>query len=501
MFKKGGESFDERGGVRRARGLKGRVHRQLRETDVHGVERYLRVGDVAERRAARHVGAVGVILHRHAGALADAAEDAGGNGVGGVALVGVVFDDNTAVHARGVVAVGKFAVVGVDGVRVVAGDEKAARHETAVFAAVHAERGAQPRERVIKESGCRALLRLAADLFVIEDAADGNGAALPGGEKRRQRGESALEIVQPRRGDVFPERDALLRIVKEKIAGDDGVLRNTGGLGDGGAEAALFAAHPYGQHIDGGIVLHAVVGVAVHVDGDVRDDGAGVLEIHELHRKLVALGYENTARHGKRPVEPRGAEHPAVFLHGETEIIPVRKLRVLLDLERRAVAVRGGHHKARDLTGGDAKRDEGRAIPRDKILAAGNDLPALRLAKLGISGLAQHVRAVGAGVERRGTYGDIIKELFVHVVSFPSSGLCRNSTSFSSGKSTAVCTTPAPNEASVRERGAMRLDAIAATIAPCIHVAKRMSAKRITRYTANPARVPLPRNVVFMLIK
>lgn len=110
---------------------------------------------------------------------------------------------------------------------------------------------------------------------------------------------------------------------------------NTGNLGDGGAEAALFAAHPYGQHIDGGIIAHAVVGVAVHVDGDVRDDGAGVLEIHELHRKLVALGDENTARHGKRPVEPRGAEHPAVFLHGETEIIPVRKLRVLLDLERR----------------------------------------------------------------------------------------------------------------------------------------------------------------------
>ena len=47
----------------------------------------------------------------------------------------------------------------------------------------------------------------------------------------------------------------------------------------------------------------------------------------------------------------------------------------------------------------------------------------------------------------------------------------------------------------------MRLDAIAATISPCIHVAKRMSAKRIARYTANPARVPLPRNVVFMLIK
>ena len=29
----------------------------------------------------------------------------------------------------------------------------------------------------------------------------------------------------------------------------------------------------------------------------------------------------------------------------------------------------------------------------------------------------------------------------------------------------------------------------------------RMSAKRIARYTANPARVPLPRNVVFMLMK
>ena len=95
------------------------------------------------------------------------------------------------------VAVGKFAVVGVDGVRVVAGDEKAARHETAVFAAVHAERGAQPRERVIKESGCRTLLRLAADLLIVERAEDRHAARGLRGQKALEQTEHAAEIVQP----------------------------------------------------------------------------------------------------------------------------------------------------------------------------------------------------------------------------------------------------------------------------------------------------------------
>ena len=44
-------------------------------------------------------------------------------------------------------------------------------------------------------------------------------------------------------------------------------------------------------------------------------------------------------------------------------------------------------------------------------------------------------------------------------------------------------------------------EAVGELISHDLDTDKRNAFKRIARYTANPARVPLPRNVVFMLIK
>ena len=103
-------------GVLRARGFKGGMHGQLGQTDVHGIQGDLGVGNVAEGRAAGHVRAIGVGLSGYAGAATDQLEQPRRDGVTGVALVGVVLDDHAVVHIHGMVLVGVFGVVGMHGV-------------------------------------------------------------------------------------------------------------------------------------------------------------------------------------------------------------------------------------------------------------------------------------------------------------------------------------------------------------------------------------------------
>ena len=89
---------DEIAGILRSRRLKGRVHGKLGQTDIDGIERHLRVGNVAEGRAAAHIGAVVEMLDRYIRLLADRFKQCCGNGVCRVTLACVVLDDDAAVH-------------------------------------------------------------------------------------------------------------------------------------------------------------------------------------------------------------------------------------------------------------------------------------------------------------------------------------------------------------------------------------------------------------------
>ena len=83
--------------IHTAGGLVGRMHGELRKTDVGAADGDLFAGEVAQRGAAGDIAAVDVLLYRDIGAFANMLKDGLRYRVGGVALVGVVFDKNTAV--------------------------------------------------------------------------------------------------------------------------------------------------------------------------------------------------------------------------------------------------------------------------------------------------------------------------------------------------------------------------------------------------------------------
>ena len=204
------------------------MHSQLRQADIHRVQGHLGVCDVAQSRTTGHIRTVGVLLHRHPHPLAHQAEDGGGYRVGGVLLIGVILDDDAAVHIDGVVSVPVLRVVGVDGVGIVAGHQEAVGYMAAVGFPV---RPADAAEHIIKKGRGRALLGLAAYLLVVKETIDRHTAALLRRQKSSKSTESALQIVQPGGGNKSAPRLAPLGIVNEQVCGENILLcrAHTGG--------------------------------------------------------------------------------------------------------------------------------------------------------------------------------------------------------------------------------------------------------------------------------
>ena len=80
--------------------LHGGVHGQLAQTDVHHRYQDLMAQQIAQRGAARHIGAVCEHLHRHTGLLADGGEGCTGESAGGVGLAGIILQQDAAAPSR-----------------------------------------------------------------------------------------------------------------------------------------------------------------------------------------------------------------------------------------------------------------------------------------------------------------------------------------------------------------------------------------------------------------
>ena len=375
------------------------------------------VGDVAQRGAAQHVRAVGKVLHRHAGHCAQAGEDRAGDGVGGVLLVGVVLDDHAAVHERAVLRVVLLRMVRVDGVCVVRRGHEAGCDGRADLAVRCAQRRACAGEHVGEERGIRALLGAAADLLVVQhgehvDVADGLA-----GQERRRGGVGALEIVDARAGEEFVlgAPDAARRArVEEEVLRDDGVrvhARRPGDLGFQHAAAACAAVER--EQVDLGVVLVAVVHLAVEVNGHVGDEHRVPAEIDQLRCQRIVLAHEHAARDGQRTVKPGGHDHAAVALHIQAQTAARRLvLADVLELEGRGVAVGGDDLEVRKAGLGHRERDDAGEVARHIVLAAGHDAPGLGL---GQRGEAARVERVAEGLHRvkraRGLADEVEKEL------------------------------------------------------------------------------------------
>ena len=315
--------------------------------------------------------------------------------------------------------VGVLGVVRMDRVGIVAGDQKAVRHQAAAVAAAG---GADALQGVRQEGGGGALLGLAADLLVVKEAVDRNAAAGNGGEEGGQGRKGALEVVEPGGGDQAAPLDTRLGVVEEQVGGE-----NVGGLHPGrgcgmGAEGTLLEAGAVeGRHIHGGVVGCALVGLAVHVDGHVGDDGAGLPQVTEAALNAALRPDEKPSGDGEGAVHPAGAEHPAVGLRPELDIAVSGDFRRLLELEAGAVAVGGGHHEAGEVPVGQAEGDQGGAVAGDIVARTGPELPVFAFGQRLIAGLLQQGGSVGHGLIGGRAGCNIRKQCFVHRQNAPHS--------------------------------------------------------------------------------
>ena len=169
---------------------------------------------------------------------------------------------------------------------------------------------------------------------------DGGICFFLSGEESAKGGVGALQVVEPAAGDELPGRapDAgLFPVVEEEVVPQDLGFIYVGGLCHGFHER-VFAGQSAveGQQIFLHIIFIAVVGLPVHVDGQARDQQEVPADIDEFCVKCIVsrIFDDDAACDGERSVEPGRAEHAAVALGIEPDVMSVRlQLRVLLDLE------------------------------------------------------------------------------------------------------------------------------------------------------------------------
>ena len=125
-------------------------------------------GDIAQGGAAGEIRPVAVSLDWHPRLLTDGLKHRPGYGVRGVALVGVVLDDDAAAQHRELPLVGVLRVGGVDGVGVVCRHHEAVGDGRLPRFAVKAAAVGDPLQHIGQEGGIRPLTGVAAHLFVVE---------------------------------------------------------------------------------------------------------------------------------------------------------------------------------------------------------------------------------------------------------------------------------------------------------------------------------------------
>ena len=364
----------------------------------------MRACNIAQRRAAEDVRAVGEVLHGYACAAAQLRKHRAGDRVGRVLLVGVVLDDDAAVEGCAVIRVVLLRVIGVDGVRVVRGEHEAGGNRGADGRLAHPQRAGRAVQRVGEEGGVRALLGAAADLLVVEhrhhaDMADGRG----GGEQRLKRGIRAFEVIDARAGEELALRAphaAALPVVEEQIARDHVLGLHAAQAGDFCAERALGLLVPKErQHVHLRVELVAVVDLAVEVDGHVRDERRVAVKVDELRAQAVALAYERAPGDGQRPVQPCGHNHAAIALDVQPRVLAADQLLgIRLELEGRAVAVACDNLEVCKALLRHGEGDDGGEVARDEVAAAGHDGVGLALVQTdkarALERAAQRIRRV-----------------------------------------------------------------------------------------------------------
>ena len=68
--------------------------------------------------------------------------------------------------------------------------------------------------------------------------------------------------------------------------------------------------------------MHPIVGLAVHMDGDIRDHDQIAVDVHKLRPEMISFLNYYASCDGQRTVKPRCDQHTAVPLHIQTNVSP-----------------------------------------------------------------------------------------------------------------------------------------------------------------------------------
>ena len=318
--------------------------------------------DVAQGATACHIAVVDEALAGHTRLAADLGEDGSRDGVAGILLGGVELDGGTSTEHGVVGRVVLLGVVGMEGVGIVGGDHEGALHRLPVgFLRATLLTGNTHQHRS-QEGAASTLLGLRSRLLVVEDGEHLGGVALGSCNQSLESGKAHRQVVEAARGDklvVDAEGAGGLRVGQVEVEVED-VLVADGALlaefldNDVHQQVALLQfvvdQSQEGKHILLLAQFHAVVDLAVEVDGEVADLEQRTTDVHQhcLGRHGILATHDDAASERQRTVEPCGEDRATIDLGVQAhQSALTRHLGMGLHAECGGVAMGANHVESR----------------------------------------------------------------------------------------------------------------------------------------------------------
>ena len=187
--------------------------------------------------------------------------------------------------------------------------------------------------------GASPLLRPAADFLIIEErrqlhtfprrrSLDALQAGVHRGEiiEPRRRGQAGIKTQHAallHRIDVeLPAQDILditVQLLRQPLAEKAAVIPFCRSIA-AALRLLLLRAQDQQRHFLLRRKLNAIIGLTVHMDGEIRDNTDGALEIHQPHHgmKRILACQRNPASQGQRTIQPWCPQQPAIWLDIQT---------------------------------------------------------------------------------------------------------------------------------------------------------------------------------------
>ncbi len=320
--------------------------------------------------------------------------------------------------------------VRVQRVSVVAGDHPRGLDQADIaFLGALADLAIHPLEHVGEERTLGATGAGTTHLFVI--IGDQHHALFAVGvEHRLQANKAGQKVVQTGAGDQFlahAHQRRRLQVIEAQLEVQhlypgQAVLLFEPGQQQAIEVVVLAPLQHHRRHLGLGIHRLAVVGFAIQVDGQARDDGDGLGDV-EQHALDPPIGVTDMQTPGQAQVavEPGREQCPTVDLHAKLQPARRRLAGVGLQPEIGAVGMGADHAQTGDrLALRQVDGDNRRIVAGHVEAVTGNQIPAIGLQQATVAGVLEPLSHVRGSVPRA---GGTVKKLKQPTEPFGASGI------------------------------------------------------------------------------